>query len=106
MKVAIASASLANFIGFIAIGLVLFSTSMKLKKHSCVALIAMIFISCLFGGLQFLFLRGVMCGHIEVVDGRTVDASCTLNKDGYAAVAAVVLWFVALVGSGVMLHTY
>lgn len=101
-----ASAFLANFIGFIGIGLVLFSTSMKLKKQSCVALVVMIFISCLFAGLQFLFLQGVLCGRLEHVDGRTVDATCTLNENGYAAVAAVVLWFVALVGSGVMLRTY
>ncbi len=101
-----AAASLVNFIGFIGIGLVLFSTSMKLKKQSCVALIVTIFISCFFAGLQFLFLQGVLCGHLEHVDGREVDASCTLNENGYAAVASVVLWFVALVGSGAMLHTY
>mmetsp|Transcript_21209 Transcript_21209/g.42636 ORF Transcript_21209/g.42636 Transcript_21209/m.42636 type:complete len:977 (-) Transcript_21209:10-2940(-) len=104
-KAARAFSSLANFIGFIGLGLVLFSTSMKLRKQSCVALFVVLFISCLVGGLQFLFLQGIMCGRIELVDGDS-DATCTLSENGYAAVAAVVLWFVALVGSGVMLYTY
>lgn len=109
MKAARAFCSLANFVGFLGVGLVLFSTSMKLKKRSCVTLVITLFISCLFGGLQFLFLRGVMCNVWEWddLDGdRTVDATCTLNENGYAAVAAVVLWFIALMGSGVMLYTY
>lgn len=98
---------LANLTGFIGLGLVLFSTSMKLKKRTCVAVIIMFFISCLFGGLQFLFLRGAFCGHIVKKDnGDAVDATCSLNASGYSAIAAVVLWFVALVGSGVMLYMY
>jgi len=98
---------LANLTGFIGLGLVLFSTSMKLKKRTCVALIIVLFVSCLFGGLQFLILRGAFCGHLELKGGGdAVDATCSLNASGYGAVAAVVFWFVALVGSGVMLFTY
>jgi hypothetical protein len=64
-------------------------------------------ISCLFGGLQFLFLQGIMCSVMDDSDrDRTVDATCTLNENGFAAVAAVVLWFIALMGSGVMLYMY
>lgn len=102
-----AFAILASLIGFFAFGLVLFSTSMKLKKRTCVALIVMLFLSCLFGGLQFLFLRGAFCGDlVNKGDGNAASALCTLNTSGYSAVAAVVLWFVALVGSCVMLYTY
>lgn len=80
---------------------------MKLKKRTCVALIIVLFVSCLFGGLQFLILRGAFCGHLELKGGGdAVDATCSLNASGYGAVAAVVFWFVALVGSGVMLFTY
>lgn len=107
MKAARAFCSLANFFGFVGVGLVLFSTSMKLKKGTCVALVVTLLISCLFGGLQFLFLQGIMCSVMDDSDrDRTVDATCTLNENGFAAVAAVVLWFIALMGSGVMLYMY
>ena len=106
MKAARAFCALTNFIGFFGIGILLFSISMKLKKRSCVALVVTFFFGCLCGGLQFLFLRGIICGRMYKPDGDMVDSTCTLNENGYAAIAAVVLWFIALMGSGVMLYTY
>ena len=98
-------AFLANFIGFICVGVVFFSTSMKLKRQSCVALLAVMFICCLFTGLQFLILRGVMCGQIEMGDGDVVDATCNLSKNGHAAIASAVLWCISFLGSFLMLQS-
>ena len=97
--------SLSNVTGFIAVGIVLFSTSMKLKKRSCIALFVMLIFCCLFGALQFLFLHGILCKEM-VLKGNLVSAACTLNENGNAAIATIVLWFVALLGSGAMLYTY
>ena len=102
-----AASTLANVIGFLGIGVVLFSTSMKLKKRSCIALFIMMILSCLFGGLQFLFLHGMMCNEwYNPTDKNYVTATCTLNRNGQAAIAAVVLWFVASLGSGAMVYSY
>lgn len=102
-----AASTLANVIGFLGIGVVLFSTSMKLKKRSCIALFIMMILSCLFGGLQFLFLHGMMCNEWYDPKGEHyVTATCTLNRNGQAAIAAVVLWFVAVLGSGALIYAY
>ncbi len=102
-----AAAALANLVGFIGIGIAMSATSIKLKKRSFIALCIMMIISCIFGGLQFLFLHSMICNEwYDPHSNDIVSATCSLDRDGYAAVAAVVLWFVALLGSGVMVYTY
>ena len=100
-----AAATLASLCGFIGVGIVLFSTSMKLRKRSCIALLIMMILSCFFGGLQFMFFHSSLCNEL-ILDERTAYSTCTLNKNGYAAIAAVILWFIAVLGSGAMVHTY
>ena len=95
---------LSGFVGFVIIAT---ATCVELKKRTWILMCAWFLLVTVFQGLQFLILKGDLCTEwtlpgSESSSPGTIFSQCSIARDGYIGIAAIVIWFVIAVGCSQM----
>ena len=102
-----ACGSLAVLSGFVGFVIIATATCVELKKRTWILMCAWFLLVTVFQGLQFLILKGDLCTEwtlpgSESSSPGTIFSQCSIARDGYIGIAAIVIWFVIAVGCSQM----